>query len=462
MTTATVFDFDAVLAKKEPMRSFIREMLGLLEEHPYVISFAGGLPDPDAMPAEELQKCQQLPIEQAKPGRLTGIETELDFPTSMRDALNYSPTRGKRFFVEESTKLLKELTGVEYSPKEIIATNGGQEAIFLAATALLNPGDVVYTYPATYLGYLPVLHLVGAIRKPVPINNEGVIIEEFARILQESKPINESEQTITLSKRELKLSDLEAIIQDEREKLGEIRRGKLFLLNAFSDNPNQTNLCEERAQKLVELTHKYGVVIFHDEPYGELGIANSSKLPYLNRISRELYGKDDNVLFAFTFSKVIASGYRLAVVAGPEQIISRMEAIKQAVSLCPPTISMAVIATYLRNFNLKHHIRKLRESYREKADFFEKMVKQTNNLYSLVEHYRKGPLFTWIEFREPVKGTEMFSRENIVNYGVMAVPGFFCGDLSNNSVRVNTGYPSKEQIAEGIARWDKLVKELYC
>src|SRR5690554_5996439 len=93
-------------AKVEP--SFIREILKVAV-NPEVISFAGGLPNPDFFPNEELQ-----------------VATAKVLGNKGNGALQYAATEGFGPLREYIAERYRTQHGLQVSPDNILITNGSQ------------------------------------------------------------------------------------------------------------------------------------------------------------------------------------------------------------------------------------------------------------------------------------------------------------------------------------------------
>jgi aminotransferase len=63
---------------------------------------------------------------------------------------------------------LEHLYQVHYDPGEIVITVGGSEALYLAATAIVNPGDEVIIPTPCFVSYQAEVHLAGGVPVEVP------------------------------------------------------------------------------------------------------------------------------------------------------------------------------------------------------------------------------------------------------------------------------------------------------
>ncbi|WP_337189308.1 PLP-dependent aminotransferase family protein [Phenylobacterium sp.] len=115
--------------------SEIRELLKLLDQ-PDVISFAGGIPDPELFPAE----------------RMSALFAEAAAETGGR-ALQYSVTEGLPE-LREWIAARMAASGAPCGADNILITTGSQQALDLIGRLFLNPGDTVLVERPTYMGAL--------------------------------------------------------------------------------------------------------------------------------------------------------------------------------------------------------------------------------------------------------------------------------------------------------------------
>ncbi len=110
---------------------------------PRIISLAGGVPDPRALPDLEFSGGQQY-------GNARGIMKIIEWA-------------GKRYGIG----------------KQGIVTNGSQEAIFILSSLLIDKGDPVLVEEDTYMAAAKVFRRFGAKLVPVRTDNNGIIPEDL-------------------------------------------------------------------------------------------------------------------------------------------------------------------------------------------------------------------------------------------------------------------------------------------
>ena len=115
--------------------SEIRELLKLLDQ-PDILSFAGGIPDPQLFPAERIQSAYEDVLKQA------GAQ-----------ALQYSVSEGlpelRRWIAARMSA-----DGVSCDEGNIVITAGSQQALDLIGKLFLTRGDAVLAERPTYMGAL--------------------------------------------------------------------------------------------------------------------------------------------------------------------------------------------------------------------------------------------------------------------------------------------------------------------
>ncbi|HXG84290.1 MAG TPA: aminotransferase class I/II-fold pyridoxal phosphate-dependent enzyme, partial [Pyrinomonadaceae bacterium] len=107
---------------------------------------------------------------------------EPDFPTPefikqyaweglQKGLTKYTPTAGLKNFKESIANFYAERFGASFSPAEIIATDGGKQALFNAACALVNPEDEVLIPKPYWVTFPEIVNFLGA--KSVFIETEA-------------------------------------------------------------------------------------------------------------------------------------------------------------------------------------------------------------------------------------------------------------------------------------------------
>lgn len=299
---------------KELKSSPLRENASKNMELKDVISFAYGFPPMEAFPMETLQKISQK------------LYTEVDPETF----LQYGASEGYPLL----RKLVKErlaATANLHNEEQVLITSGSTQAMDIAVKVLCDEGDVVLCEEQTFSGAVNAIKGYGAI--PVPI------------------PMNVSEESV----------DLEAL----EELLRFDRRIKFIYLIPTFQNPLGTSIPLEKRQAIYSLARKYDVLIFEDDPYGDL-------LYYGDPIMKlKEMDTDGRVMYAGSFSKILAPSARLGFIMAPDAIMEKLALAKQVSDSHTNFYWQVMLAEFMQNHQFEEHVSELKLYYKGK---FEAMI----------------------------------------------------------------------------------------
>jgi DNA-binding transcriptional MocR family regulator len=369
----------------------VRDILALTEQ-PGIISFAGGLPAPELFDARGLRGAFARALSDQSAGR----------------TLQYSTTEGDpRLRALIAARLTAR--GLPTEADDLLITSGSQQALTLAAAALLEPGDAVCVEEPSYLAALQCFGLAGARLVPVRCDEDGL------------DPVA-----------------LEQAVAEHRPKL-------LYTVPTFH-NPTGRTLPLERRIAVAQLAGRLGFWIVEDDPYGELRY-RGDPLPALVTLP----GAEDRTLSLSTLSKLAAPGLRIGWVRAPAQLRRCLVIAKQAADLHSSTIDQAATALWLEDLDLDAHVAGLRAAYAPRRDALVDGLREALPAGSAWSE-PDGGMFVWA--RLPAGADAEALLPGALAHGVAYVPGypFFSGEPDRSTLRFSFTTHSAEEIAEGLVR----------
>lgn len=149
--------------------SEIRDLMSLATA-PNMISFAGGMPGNELFPLDTLDKIYNS---------LTEREKQI--------AMQYGPTTGLPTLLESLSDYL-ETKGLPVKNNRLIITTGSLQAIHILAKAFLDPGDPVLVETPSFIGALSAFRACEAELITVPLNGDGMDIDQLRKRLESSLP----------------------------------------------------------------------------------------------------------------------------------------------------------------------------------------------------------------------------------------------------------------------------------
>jgi len=382
-------------------RSEIREVLKI-SRRPDIISFAGGLPDPQTFPVKDLEdiSCQLLRDKGAV-------------------ALQYGLTEGEAPLREEIARWMSREKAT-IKPENILITSGSQQGLDIVSRVFLDPSDIVVVELPTYIGGLQAFTGYRAKIMGVPQDDKGMRIDLLEKLLAK------------LARRN--------------------KKPKFIYVVPDFQNPSGVTMSLERRKELLEKAYQYEVPILEDSPYRDL-LFTGETVPAIYSLDTQT-----QVIVLGTFSKLLCPGIRLAWIMAPAEWVDRMVVVKQSMDLCSPTYTQLVVAEYLRRGLLPRQIENIRKLYGRKLEVMLEALRKYMP-EGIKWSKPKGGLFLWIELPKKMSANNLFPKaiENKVAYVVGSA--FHCNGKGQNTMRINFSFPSEQQIVEGIQRLAKMLRE---
>lgn len=384
--------------------SEIREILAVTQRSD-IISFAGGLPNPQTFPVAEIEAATKDVLH-----RVPHL------------ALQYSPTEGIPELREAVSKMLNR-DGAKYAAENIMITNGSQQGLDLIARVFLDPGSKVLVGSPTYLG---------AIQS----------FENYLRRESDLVPVRSGENGMDMDSVDETLTRL--------KKAG--TPAKLIYTCPTFQNPAGTVMPTTARRRLLELANAHDVLIIEDDPYGKLRF-EGDPVPTMTSMDKE-----GRVIYLGTFSKILVPGFRLAWTACDAKLLRQMAIGKQAMDLCTNAFTQFLTAHLMGQGLIERHLPEIIALYRHKRDL---MMRAMDARMPAGTKWTKakGGLFTWAEIPGGIDTAKMFPRaiQNKVAY----VPGrsFFVDGKGENTMRINFSHPADDMIPVGVDRLASTIEQ---
>jgi 2-aminoadipate transaminase len=382
--------------------SEIRELLKVTQI-PDMISFAGGLPNPNAFPVEIIHEC-----------------IEKTFQKNIHQALQYGTTEGLTSLRGALAERMKKSKGIDCEYHDILITSGAQQALSLIALCFLNPEDTYLTNVPAYLGALQAFNAYEANCESIPTNHEGIDTDSLRRNI-------------------------------ERLRRTGIHPKFIYTVPTFQ-NPSGETISFKQRKELLEIASENDILIIEDDPYSDI-IFEGKKIPPIKSLD-----KKGRVIYISTFSKILAPGFRLGWVISSKEIREKLTLAKQATDLCSNVFAQYIAYEYINGGYLDKQLEKIKAMYKEKRDIMLQCLKKY--LPKSVEWtIPKGGMFIWLKLPKKINAHVMFQKAITKKIAYVVGNAFYPEGGTYNTMRLNFSYSDNEKIKIGVKRLAEVIKE---
>ena len=295
----------------------------------------------------------------------------------------------------------------QLTPEQVIVTNGSMQADAFLFDLLVQPGDTVVVEAPSYDRTLLGLRRRGANIIAIPLEEDGIDVEAFARALEAGA------------------------------------RPKLAHIIPNFQNPAGYTLSIDKRRRLIELAKQYDFVVFEDDPYVELRF-EGSPLPTMLSLD-----DSDHVVYASSFSKTVCPGIRVGYLAGPEHVITEIETMATNTYISPNMVAQSIVNEFCRGGDLQRSIETVKNALHERRDALAEAL--TSELPDAKFRPPEGGYFMWVELPE---GTDVDALAAAAkDGGVVFVKGTdFLLEGGQNALRLAYSGVTIDEVREGVSR----------
>lgn len=391
------YTFSNKISSLQP--SAIREILKATAD-PSIIPLAAGNPAPDAFPVDEVRAIAKDILEKR--------------PV---DALQYGVSEGYQPLRDTIAQWQKKDENIGRDFDSVLIVSGATQVMDLTTKVLCNEGDVVICEEPSFIGSLNCFRSYGCKLKGIPVEADGMNVAALEVALKATP------------------------------------NAKFIYTIPNFQNPSGATMSLAKRKRVYELAKQYGVIILEDNPYGYLRVSGEP-IPTIKSMD-----EDGIVIYAGSFSKILAPGLRVAFCIAPQQILAKMTVGKQAADVHTACLNQMIVDEWFKKYDVSAHIAKIQKIYAEKLNLMCSCIDK--ELGDFVEYVRpEGGLFIWCKLPDDVDMLEFVKKA--VEKKVAVVPGnaFLMDDKGTTQyIRLNFSTPSDEGIINGLKALGEVARE---
>ncbi|MBE2222530.1 MAG: aminotransferase class I/II-fold pyridoxal phosphate-dependent enzyme [Anaerolineae bacterium] len=328
-----------------------------------------------------------------------------------RGETGYTSNSGTTELRRAISNHINKLYGVSYDAElEIIVTVGVSEAVYLAMTAVLDPGDEVIIPEPCFVSYAPEVSFAGGVPVMVPC-----YVEQQFQVTAE---------------------DIEARITPKTK--------AIFL--GYPNNPTGAVMGRERMAEIAAVAEQHDLLILSDEIYDQLvyGVAHTC-VP-------SLPGMRDRTILLGGFSKNYAmTGWRIGYACANPDLLGAMRKVHQYTIMSAPTTAQAAAVAALEDGH--DAVQRMVAEY----DRRRRLIVDGFNTLGLDCFEPKGAFYAFPSVARSGMSSEEFANRLLAEEEVAVIPGEAFGESGNGFVRAAYAQ-SYEKIEEALNRMDSFMR----
>lgn len=324
---------------------------------------------------------------------------------------HYTSNFGMLALREEVARHLYDLHGLRYDPKtEVLITVGVSEALYLAMTALLNPGEEVIVPSPCFVSYPAEVILAGG----VPVEIPTFVEDNF-------------------------------LVREDQLEAAVTERTKAILIG-YPNNPTGAVATQEALEAVARVAEKYDLAVVSDELYDQL-VYEVEHVTFPG-----IPGMWDRTILLGGFSKNYAmTGWRIGFAAGPADLIQGLVRVHQYTIMSAPTTAQYAALTALQKGG--PHVEEMRQEYNRRR----KLIVSGLNELGMPTFEPHGAFYAFPSIENSGMDDETFAQQLLAEENVAVVPGSAFGPGGEGFVRCSyaTAY---EKIEEALVRMHRFMQ----
>lgn len=380
--------------------SAIREILKYASV-PGVVALSAGNPAPEAFPVEAIAAISEKLLRERP-----------------IDVLQYGATEGYQPLRDHLKEYMSRKYAVGGEEDDVLITSGAQQVMELVAKTVCNQGDVIIAESPSFIGSLNSFRALGVKLVGVPVEADGMDMDALEAALRENDRVR-----------------------------------FIYTIPNFQ-NPAGVTMSAEKRRRLYDIACRYDVLIVEDNPYGDLRFAGS-EVPAVKTLDT-----DGRVVYAGSFSKVLASGMRVGFAIANKGLLAKMIVAKQGEDVHTTQWAQMVCHEFMTSYDYEAHLDRLRDIYRAKAHLMMDLIDEHLVPAGITYVKPEGGLFVWCRLPDGVDMAE-FCTKAVKEHKVAVVPGsaFQVDGEHLQCFRLNYSTPTNDAMREGVARLGAFAKE---
>lgn len=291
----------------------------------------------------------------------------------------YGDPRGSPALREALSIYLREERGLTAPPEDILITRGSQMALFLAATAIVEPGVQIAVERPGYPLAWSAFRAAGATVVGVPVDASGLDVEALDTLAQRSP------------------------------------RLRAVYVTPHHQYPTTVTLGAARRLRLLDIARRHNLVIIEDDYDNEYRFDGRPVLPLAARADERL-----PIIYVGSLSKLLAPGIRVGYAVASPRFLMPMADRREAIDRQGDLPLEHALAELISDGTIRRHARKARRIYHRRRDHLANLL--SSRLADVADYtLPAGGLAIWLRLHAALSA-ETWAL-NAESHGLTLLPG---------------------------------------
>ncbi|AQT93537.1 PLP-dependent aminotransferase family protein [Pseudomonas azotoformans] len=305
-------------------------------------------------------------------------------------------------------EMLRNNRGLSVSAENICLTQGTQISLYLTASLLLKPGDVVLVERLSYPPAWEIFRKLGAQLVTVDVDDEGCRTDQIDRLCREHNV-------------------------------------RMIYLTPHHQFPTTVSLHAARRQQLLALAAQHDFCIIEEDYDHEYHFNGRPYLPLASDRSQR------HVIYVGSLSKALGSTFRCSYVVAPAPVVEALHSNAALMLGDADAVAQKMLADLINNGELKKHLRRVSKEYRARRETLQTCLHAAFGERISVRE-PEGGLALWVRFDDQINVDQMVATA--VDHGLVVRSGrqFSPLDQPENALRLGFASLNQDEIREATLR----------
>ncbi|MCG8490724.1 MAG: PLP-dependent aminotransferase family protein [Sneathiellales bacterium] len=325
-----------------------------------------------------------------------------------------NPIAGSILLREALADYLGQARGVRCTAKQILILSGSQQAIHLVIKAFAEIGDPILMEEPGYPGTRNSILYAGAKPIPVPIDEEGFVLEKARKLAPQAR---------------------------------------LACISPSHQYPIGHTMSLRRRLDLLNWAKEENCFILEDD--------YDSEYRYTGRPLSSLQGldTDNRVLYVGTMSKVMFPGLRIGYLVVPPDLVDIFLALRKEMDGHSPAVAEAALAEFISEGYLAAHIRKMRLLYDQRQKMLIRLLEQKASQYLEASPQETG-MHLIGRLKQGIRDKEVEEKARNRGLLVRSLSGFYIEATEENGLLLGFASISEQEMPQLVDRLVSVLDDL--